>query len=402
MHFTYVAKKISGEETKGVLNTTDRFDLAKILREQGYFLVSCQEVAKKSNFLSSFSILGRVSISEKMFFSRNLSIMVLAGISISRALDILSRQTRNKKFKNIINNLSESIKKGNSLSESMKSYPRIFQSFFVAMVKVGEETGRLGESLQLVGEQLERDHMIIKKVRGAFIYPGIIVSAMILIGILMLIYVVPTLVSTFKELGAELPLSTRIIIGFSEFLMHYPLVIIGAFIFIAFIFILFFRSRQGKILLDNIFLHLPFFSGLVKKVNSARTTRTFSSLISAGVDVLEALSITKDVLQNHNFKNVLERAKDDIQKGTAISESFKKASNIYPILVGEMMAVGEETGKMPDMLLRLATFYEEEVAETTKNLSTIVEPLLMIVIGAFVGFFAVSMVKPMYSMVSNL
>lgn len=402
MHFSYVAKKISGEVMKGVGEAKDKLDLARILRTQGYFLVSCKEFIEKKNFFSFIPVLSRVSIAEKMFFSRNLSVMIFAGVSLSRSLDILSRQTKNKRFKNIINNLSESIKKGNSLSESMKSYSVVFPPFFIAMVKVGEESGKLGESLQLVGEQLERDHMIRKKVKGAFIYPAIIITAMILIGILMLIYVVPTLLSTFKELGIELPLTTRIIIAFSDFLIHYPLIIIVAVVLIIILFGGLLRSQKGKILINNILLRLPLFSNLIKKVNSARTTRTLSSLISSGVNVLEALSITRDVLQNHQFKNVLQKAREDIQKGTPISESFKKTSNIYPILVGEMMAVGEETGKMPEMLLRLATFYEEEVSEITKNLSTIIEPLLMIIIGIFVGFFAVSMIKPMYSVVSNI
>ena len=233
-------------------------------------------------------------------------------------------------------------------------------------------------------------------------YPSIIVIAMILIGILMLIYVVPTLVSTFQELGVELPTSTKIIIAISNFLTSYTIAffaivlvaVAGAFFF--------FRSLNGKKLVGNVLLRLPIFSELTKKINSARTARTMASLVSAGVDVLESLNITREVIQNENFKKVLEEARNSIQKGEPISESFKRASNLYPILVGEMMAVGEETGKFSEMLMRVAVFYEDEVTETTKDMSTIIEPILMVIIGAVVGFFALSMIKPMYSMVNAI
>jgi type IV pilus assembly protein PilC len=225
---------------------------------------------------------------------------------------------------------------------------------------------------------------------------------MVLIGVIMLIYVVPTLVSTFQELGVELPLSTRIIIGISDFLSKNTISFFVILLVLATGIVWFFRSPQGKRIFAAVFLRLPIFSDLVKKINSARTTRTLSSLISAGVDVLEALTITKDVIQNEKFKNVLGKAKEDIQKGEPISESFKRASGLYPVLVGEMMAVGEETGKISEMLLRIAVFYEDEVAETTKDMSTIIEPVLMVLIGGAVGFFAISMIKPMYSMVNAM
>ncbi len=387
---------------KGVMEAKDKFDLARILRQQGYMLISCADAEKKKFSLDFLSFIGTVSISDKIFFSRNLAVMISAGVSVARGLDILSRQTKNKKFKNIILELGESIKKGKSLSEGMKQYQRVFPSLFTAMVKVGEESGKLSESLILISEQMEKDHTLRKKVKGAMIYPSVIVVAMVVIGVLMMMFVVPTLVSTFEELGVELPMSTRVIIALSGFFIHHTILFIvsAVAVIIAVVFIV--SSRRGKKILGNILFHLPLFSSLVKKINSARTSRTLASLISSGVDVLEALDITKDVVQNEKFKNVLEIARSDIQKGVSISESFKKNQNIYPVMVGEMMAVGEETGELSNMLLRLADFYEEEVAEATKNLSTIIEPVLMIIIGAVVGLFAVSMIKPMYSMVGGL
>ncbi|MBU3925877.1 type II secretion system F family protein [Patescibacteria group bacterium] len=402
MHFTYFAKKVSGEEIRGVMEANDRFDLAKLLKQQDYVLVSCKEDSGKKFFFTIPAIFNSVSISDKIFFSRNLSVMVSAGVSIARGLEILGRQTKNTSLKKILANLTDFIKKGGSLSEGMKQYPRVFSSLFTAMVRVGEETGKLSESLILVSEQIERDNAIRKKVKGAMMYPSIVVIVMILIGILMLIYVVPTLTATFEELGVELPMSTQIIILLSNFFTQHTILFLIILLITISTIAFFARSPGGKKVMGGILLHFPLFSPLVKKVNAARTSRSLASLISAGVDVLEALAITKDVVQNDKFKAVLEMAKSDIQKGIPMSESFKKSANLYPILVGEMMAVGEETGKLTDMLLRLATFYEDEVAESTKNMSTVIEPILMVIIGAGVGFFAISMIKPMYSMVSGM
>ena len=384
------------------MEAKDKYDLARVLRQQGLMLISCKESGGEKPLFHLPSILGRVPVTEKMFFSRNLSVMISAGVSVSRGLEILGRQTKNKKFKKILEELIESIKKGTSTSESMKQFPDVFTPIFIAMVKVGEESGRLSESLGLVSDQMERDHNLIKKIRGALMYPSIIVAAMILIGILMLIYVVPTLISTFQELGVELPTSTKIIIAISNFLTQNTIAFIAIFLLVIAGAVLFFRSPNGKKLIGNVLLRLPIFSDLTKKVNSARTARTMASLVSAGVDVLEALNITKEVIQNENFKKVLEEARGSIQKGEPVSESFKRASNFYPILVGEMMAVGEETGKFSEMLMRVAVFYEDEVTETTKDMSTIIEPILMVIIGAVVGFFALSMIKPMYSMVNAI
>ncbi len=402
MKYRYYAKNLSGGEMKGETEARDRLELARILRQKGYTLVSFKKKGARRKFSLFSPFFGGIPVDEKIIFSRNLSVMISAGVSLAKSLSVLRRQTQNKKFKIIISSLGDEINKGNTLSEGMKKHPMVFSPLFTAMVKVGEETGKLSDSLELITGQLERDHTLRKKIKGAMMYPSIIVIAMILIGILMLIYVVPTLVSTFKELGIKLPLSTRIIIALSNFFVNQTIAFIVIVVAAIFSGGWFFRLEIGKKILNNFLLKFPLFSPLVKKINSARTARTLSSLIGSGVDVVEALSITKNVLQNHKYKKVLEQAEKDIQKGLPLSESFKEADNLYPVLVGEMMAVGEETGKLSEMLLRIAIFYEEEVSETTKNMSTIIEPILMIFIGAAVGFFAISMIKPMYSMMNGI
>ncbi|MEM4270574.1 MAG: type II secretion system F family protein [Candidatus Pacearchaeota archaeon] len=386
------------------MEASDRFEVARILRQQGYTIISCEEKAsQKGDIKKLFSFFSRsVSSTDKVIFSRNLGVMVGAGLSLTRALGVLSKQTQNKRFKKIINELEDFVNKGKMLSEAMKNYPKVFSPLFVAMVRVGEEGGRLSESLKLVADQMEKDNNLIRKIKGAMVYPSVIIVAMILIGILMLVYVVPTLVSTFKELNIELPATTRAIIFFSDFFVNHFIFFITGIIFLFSLSIWIIQTKRGKRIVADILLKIPLFSGITKKVNAARTCRTLSSLISSGVNIIDSLSITQDVLQNYRYKNVLERAKEEVQRGTLMSEIFKSNSNLYPILVGEMMAVGEETGKLSDMLLQLANFYEEEVENATKDLTTVIEPILMVIIGGVVGFFAISMIQPMYSMMGGI
>ena len=405
MLYQYKAKKITGEEISGTMESADKMALARNLRERGFIPININEKDRSSktySFLLNLSKLGFVSGADRIMFAKNLGVMISAGLSITRALEILSRQTNNKAFSRTIVSLMNDTKKGDSLSDAMKKFPKIFSKLFIAMVKTGEESGKLSESLQLAGLQIEKDYALMKRVKGAMMYPSIILVAMVLIGIFMFIYVVPTLVSTFKELNMDLPFSTKIIIFISDSITKHTLLLIFALLAVIVLVVWFLRTEKGKNLIGNIFLKVPLISPIVKKINSARTSRTLASLISSGVNVVDALSITRDVLQNKKYKEVLTTAMNDVQKGVPISASFKSAEKLYPVLLGEMIAVGEETGKISEMLERLAIFYEEEVAEATKNMSTIIEPILMIFIGGAVGFFAISMIKPMYSMMNGI
>lgn len=404
--FKYKAKKISGQEIEGEREAKDKFELARELRQNGYILVSSEDtekVKKQNTFLTIvLSLLSRVSTAEKMLFARNLGVMIAAGLPISRALSALGRQTKNKKFKSVIADLGAGIQKGEPLSRTMEKHPEVFSALFISMVKAGERSGGMPESLNLISQQLERDLTLTRRVRGAMMYPAIIVVAMLLIGAAMMIYVVPTLLGVFEELGVDLPLSTKIVIFVSNSFLNHGFLVLLILLIAIISFIVALRTKTGRGVLDFVFLRLPLISPLVKKINSSRTTRTLSSLISAGVEIVEAFEVAENVLQNHYYKGVLTKAKVKIQKGSPIAEVFIAAENLYPPLVGEMVAVGEETGKLPDMLMRLAVFYEEEVGESTKNLTTIIEPIMMIFIGAIVGFFAVSMMQPMYSMMGGI
>ncbi len=400
-NFKFKAKKMTGEEIEGTREAWDRFELGRILRQEGYILVDFEEEGMRRKLKIPFlNLLKRVSLSEKVIFTRNLAVMIGAGLPISRAFEVLIRQTSSRKLKKTLSDIALNLSKGKALSESIAEHPSIFSPLYVSMVKAGEKSGKLEESLKIMADQINKDATLLRKIRGAMIYPAIVIIAMIVIAILMFIYVVPTLVSTFAEIEMELPLSTRLVIWFSQSLSANSLSVLGVLVGLIVLIVFLLRTRFFKKVLNTAVLYLPLFSGLTKKVNSARAARTLSSLVASGVNILEALDITANVLQNVHFKNVLKEAKNEIQKGSTISSVFKKSEKIFPLLMGEMMAVGEETGELPGMLLNLAVFYEEEVSEATKDMSTVIEPVLMLLIGAVVGFFAVAMMKPMYTMVS--
>jgi type IV pilus assembly protein PilC len=265
------------------------------------------------------------------------------------------------------------------------------------MVRAGEESGGLAPALDIISMQLQRSSNLKKKIKGAMMYPIIVISIMCIIGILMMIYVMPTITGTFVKMGVDLPLSTRILIGMSDFMTNHGVIALLGFAGVVTGIVSFGRTKIGTRFFQGTLIHLPVIGELAKQTNAAYTGRTLSSLLSSGVDVIGSIQITKDVIQNVHYKDILEEAAQKVEKGSPLSETFIAHENRYPILVGEMIAVGEETGQISAMLNEIATFYENEVEQKTKDLSTIIEPLLMVVIGAAVGFFALAMIAPIYS-----
>jgi type IV pilus assembly protein PilC len=400
--FHYKATSPEGIQYEADMDASDKFDLAHKLKKDGISIISAIE---KNNTLGSMNIkipfLGGVKAHDKIVFARNLGSMIEAGLPMTRALSIMEREGKGN-FKEILKKIGEDVSTGKTLSESMTAYPKVFSELFVSMVKAGEDSGNLVSALKNVSGQMEKTYLLNKKVKGAMMYPAVIFSLMIVIGVLMMIYMVPTLSSTFVGLGVKLPLSTRIIIGMSNFLRSYILYIIPSVTLFVFMFVYFMRTKIGGRIGDFVALHMPIIGEVVKQVNAARTARTLSSLISSGVEIVSALKVTEEVLQNSYYKEVLAKTSLTIEKGEQISKIFTENSNLYPLFVGEMVSVGEETGKIGEMLLGVAEFYEEEVDQKTKDMSAIIEPFLMIFIGIAVGAFAISMLAPTYSLVDAI
>lgn len=404
MLFSYTAKSKTGEIIESLAEAQDRFALARELRLKGNNPISIQE--KKDNYLETLNVfkdtLGRVKTSELIILTKNLSGMIRAGLSLSRALSVLEKQTKNRTLSKVLASLNQDINSGDALSVGFSKFPKVFSKLFVSMTRAGEESGNLAGALAEVGMNLEKANSLTKKVKGALVYPGVILSAMVVIGVLMFAFVVPTLAGTFKELGVVLPPTTRALIFFGNFFSNNLLltfsIIIGATLGI----IKLLGSKFMQKYIDFLVIRLPVIGLLARELNTARTTRTMSSLLLSGVSITRAVEITQDVVQNIYYKKVLAEAIKGIEKGSPFSAAFVDNPKLYPVMMSEMIQVGEETGKLSDMLLQVALFYEEEIENKTKNLSTIIEPILMLFIGAGVGFFAISMISPLYSILGSI
>ncbi len=397
--FHYKVLNKEQKTVEGQMESKDRFALYHVLKQDGSTVLYVEEVKGKESFSMSKSLpfLGGVKTYDKILFAKNLSKMIDAGLPMTRALTIMEKEARGD-LKKTLASLNKSISEGSTLSSSMKEYPKVFPPLFISMVKAGEESGNISGALQNVALQMEKNYLLSKRIRGALMYPTVVFCLMIVIGILIMVYMVPTLTATFKGLNVPLPLSTKIIIATSDFLVNYFILVVLAIpLFVALI-IFTFRSKGGKRFLDTFILHMPVISTMVKHINSARTARTLSSLVSSGVDIVVAIDVTGDVIQNSYYKAVLKDVGAVIQKGEAISSVFLKNEKLYPIFVSEMVAVGEETGKIGEMLMSVALFYEDDIDQKTKNISTIIEPFLMIFIGLAVGLFAFAVISPIYSL----
>jgi type IV pilus assembly protein PilC len=390
------------KETEEEKEFADKQALYASVRAEKGTIISAEEV-KSGKVSFKFSFSKKIKSQEIITFAKNLSVMVDAGLSVSRSLAILGKQSKNKKMIEILESIGASVNGGETFSKSLETFPATFSSLFVSMVRAGEESGKLSGSLRSIALQLEKSQNLTGKIKSAMIYPSVILSLMVVIGILLMVYMVPTLTATFSGLNIALPLPTRIIIAISDFLRFNIILVLVVLVVLVFGFLTGIKTKTGKHISDFVILHFPMIKTLSKELNAARTARTLASLISSGVDIVKAIEIASSVLQNHYFKDVLADAAKQVETGELLSASLSNSNgNLYPVFVGEMLSVGEETGKMTEMLDNIAVYYENEVDQKTKDLSTIIEPFLMILIGIAVGVFAIAMMLPTYSLVNAI
>ncbi|QQS21343.1 MAG: type II secretion system F family protein [Candidatus Moraniibacteriota bacterium] len=403
--YLFTAKNLkTGEAKGGELSAKDEKGVASSLASEGFVPTSIKMIdeAPAGVSVKFFDRFSTVPLKEKMVFTRNLAVMVSSGLSLSRAIQNLSSQTKNKRFKAVLESVQADLQTGKTLSEGMSRFPTIFNELFVNMIYVGEVSGNLEMVLDILATQLEKEHDITSKVKGALIYPAVILVAMIGIAILMLTYILPSIVGVFKDMDVKLPAMTVFIMSLSDFLRHHFIasgvivlaLLVGGKVFLA--------TKTGKRAFSFFLLFMPIVGNIVVKVNCARFARIYSSLLKSGVSVVDGLGIVSRVLSNDAYKKALVSAISEIQRGTELSVVILRYPKIFPLLVPQMIAVGEETGKTETVLEKLATFYEDEVTQITKNMSSIIEPILMLLIGGGVGFFAVAMLQPMYSVLENI
>jgi len=403
MLFKIKAKQADGKIIEGVRDASDKLSLARDLRNEGLQVFFAEPLAPKVATPSFFGGLFKfVSLKDKIIFASNLSSMISAGLTLSRSLEVLEKQTTHAYFKSVIHEILRKVNAGESFSNALQTFPKVFPPVFSAMVSAGEESGNLPKTLMIIKEQMSKTYELKRKITGAMIYPAVIIVAIFVIAFLMMTFMVPQLSATFKDLNVELPISTRLVIGTSDFLANNLFLCLIAIVLLMVLAGLWFKSKNGQRVIDKLAIRLPVFGPMIKEYNSAVIMRTVSSLITAGVSLTESMLITARIVQNTLYQPVVTGAAGEIEKGTVLSAVLGSYPKLFPVLAIELSEVGEETGDLPRLLSEGATFYEGEIDQTTKNLSTIIEPLLMIVIGIAVGFFVVAMIGPMYSLSSAI
>ncbi|MDD5693190.1 MAG: type II secretion system F family protein [Patescibacteria group bacterium] len=395
--FEYTVHDKGGKITSGKIEGDTKENIAQILINQGTTPVVITKISKDSVF-EKFKSFGLVPAGEKVLFAEELATLINAGVPIAQALSILGKQTSNKKLKRVIEALTKDVESGLSLSTAMEKHPEVFAPVFVNMTRAGEVGGTMDEALNKLAEQLAKDHELVAKIRGAMIYPAVILVAMTGAMIYMMLTIVPQLQKMFEDLGGKLPLTTRSLIWISAALTKYLVVTIIVIVFI----VLAFRWAKKNIFAFNLLIHkfllkIPVFGKLIKKVNIAHFARTLGSLLSSGVNVQDALNIVADSTTNLVFKEAIEKTAQKVQNGQTIAENIKNYS-VFPALVSQMVAVGEETGSLDSILEKVANFYDREVDNITKNLTVLLEPMIMVFIGILVGYMIISIITPIYTM----
>lgn len=402
-NYFYTAKSFDGETKTGNTSAKDVRQLAQNLKTEGLLLIKAtqdEEVKKGSlnGLLPSFGI----SSVEKIMMVRNLWIMFAAGLSLVKIFDILGAQAKNVKLKKVLLDVSTRLNKGESFSSAVSFHPNVFSDFFQSMIKIGEESGTLEGIFEVLALHMEKEHELNSKIKGAMIYPGIVLATMLVIGIVVAVFVLPRFSSFLLGMNIPLPIYTRILIWIGDFAQQYWYIMIFSPPLLVYGYFLAMKTKTGVWIRDTLLIKSPFIGPFVKKTNATILIRSLSSLNASGISLIRSLEITEGTVANIYFKKALREAIEKVKKGDKLSSALRPYTNIFPFGAMDMMEVGEETGKTSVVLKKLAEFYEAEVEEETKNFSTIIEPILIIFLGLVVAFFAISIIEPMYSSLQSI
>jgi len=321
---------------------------------------------------------------------------------LAQALNTLALQTTNKKFQVIISEVKYDVENGISFSNALEKHPKVFSELFTNMIAAGEVSGKLDEVLISLTNQMKKDHKLVSKVRTALMYPAVIVIAMVAIGVVMMVTIIPQLVGIFDESGAELPITTKILIFASDTLASQGIWILAGVALLFFGFTRIKKNKKGKRFIHNLLLKIPIFKNIIKKINIARFTRTLSSLMKTDIPIVQTLQIISKTLGNVLFKEALLDASERVKKGISISKTLETKPDLFSPIVTQMINIGEESGTLDTISDEIADFYEEDVDQTMEGLSSIIEPILMLVIGGVVVVVALAVLQPMYGLVETI
>lgn len=397
MYFTYKALKGS-KIVKNRIEANSSSAVIDYLQKNGYFPITVSEIKGEKSIFSIFD--NTVSFNDIVDFTRQIAIMLNAGLTIIDSLEILKKQVKKSGMQKIITSIDNDIKAGNSFSSALKKYPNNFSGLYIALVKSGEASGKLGEILLRLADNLEKEREFKNRLKGALIYPAIILVGMFIVMFIMITFVIPKLLNLYKDFNVTLPLTTQILIAISSFSVRFwPLIIISLLASLYFL-KKYFQTKIGKNNLDIFMLKLPIIGRVVSISSLVDSTRTLAILVGSGVSILDALAIVVDTAENMVYKKAFERVTEKIEKGQSLGVSLEQEGIFPPILV-QMSHVGEQTGNLDDTLFRLSKYFETESEIAIKSMTTLIEPAILVILGFGVGFLVMSVITPIYNLTSS-
>lgn len=398
--YNYKVRDTQGQILTGAVESVSESEASTLLEEKQYIVLSLTEGSRRAK--KGFNInIGTVKHKDVVIFSRQLSVMISATVSIVQALRILAKQTSNVIFIEKINEMADDVDGGMKLSSAMAKHDKVFSNFFISMVKSGETSGKLDEVLLYLADQMEKDYDLISRIKGAMIYPIFIILGMLVVGFLMMVFVVPKMTAMLKESGQELPMLTKMLIGSSDFMKDYWYIIIFSIIGLIIFFKVLLRSKGGKVFFNNMVLKLPVFGNLFKKIYIVRFSRSLATLIKGGVPISASLKITSEVVDNEAYKKLILDTVEEVEDGNSISILFSQ-SDLMPPMLSQMMIIGEKTGKLNEILDRLSSFYSREIDSMVVGLTSLIEPLILMIMGVGVGGMVAAIMIPMFKVAQSM
>ncbi|NCJ05687.1 type II secretion system F family protein [Synechococcales cyanobacterium C] len=397
---TYVvrARTPQGKSSRKKVNANSPREARSTLQRQGLFVLDVKEAEKLSLKTDlDLGFLTPITVKDKALFSRQFSALVNAGVALVRGLGVMAEQCTNTKLKKALLDINSDVQQGMTLSEAMRSHPEAFDNLYVAMIQAGETGGVLDEVLNRLSKLLEDQARLNNQIKSALAYPVVVSIIAVAIFLGMVIFLIPVFEGIFQQLGGDLPAFTQIMVNLSEFLRtpQYGIGLFLIFIGIGFGFQQYYKTRVGRETIDRISLQLPLFGDLIRKTAVARFCRTFGSLSRSGVPILTALEIVRDTAGNQIIANAVDESRREVQGGGMLSLALQK-EKVFPVLATQMINVGEETGELDKMLMKVADFYEDEVEQAVKAMTSVMEPLMIAVLGGMVGSILIAMYLPMF------
>lgn len=398
--YTYVAKDSQGEYHRGEVDTIDERQASQLLRRKQLTVISL--ALKNVNQGKIWDLfINKIAFSDIVVMTRQLATMINAGLVLSESLDILEEQQENPKFKKILLDISREVKGGLDFATAVEKYPDVFPSLYSKLIRAGQASGKLDVILEELANNLEKDREFKSKITGAMIYPVVVITMMFGVMLIMIFFVMPKLLGLYSESGIELPLMTKIVIGITTFILGYWWAMLLVGIVVVLLVKRYISTPDGKIVYDTLLLKMPVVGKINKLIVLTSFTRTFALLTASGIAILESIKIVSNIVGNSVYKAGFENAYKGVERGLNFSSQLLSMP-IFPRLVGQMIKTGEETGKLEEIMTKLADYFESETDHTLKNITTLIEPLVLVVLGVGVAFLVISIILPIYQLTTNM